>query len=67
MADPMRLPPMHTVERDNYEANLKRKRFCPKPCGKKKHVGAPLCIACTYPERVAAMSRPTEFYRKAKP
>jgi len=49
-----RLPPMHTVERDNYEAKRKRDKVCPG-CGNRKFTGAPKCIACTYPERVAAM------------
>ena len=74
MADPMRLPPMHTVERDNYEAEQRRRRNrrCEviveaKLCGNKTFAGTDKCAWCTYPERMAAMNRPRPVNPNWKP
>lgn len=49
MADYMRLPPMHTVERDNYEAEKRRRKNLKCRCGNRRRHGEEKCIRCANP------------------
>lgn len=78
MADPFRLPPMHTVERDNYEAEKRRRKNLKCRCGNRRRFGEEKCIRCANPHLKTATvspeaSREAELYlsksydRKTKP
>ena len=65
MADPTRLPPMHTVERDNYEAEKRRRKNLKCRCGNPRRFGEEKCTRCANPDFKTATVSP-EFSREAE-